>query len=362
MISARSRSQCRGWSLHLPHLTILLTVTAFLALMGTHGMSDAAHTLPKKLQDEDGNTNVHMNSQDCKVGDEADACEDIKAVGDSPSLEPDIATGSEVNDDDEDGDEDGDEDVYDDDDEYDNDEYYYGGDKNDVDAIKAQLLYPSDGDCFDYDHELCLTSDFFDAYDCDTVLSQPRPIHNESTWMLLRGTYIASVGAENASIQYPASTKSGYQVAVIVQETKMAGRGVYAAEDIAKGTRIWTSRVQSAHFKTGQSYRHFLNSMGNDLVCDLLIWCYPIFLDDNDESSVHIACDLDEGSFVNHADGTNNFGCDTEAVKEFEHEGGCKENFFATRDIMEGEELRASYDEFAAGDQWSRFGLDTPEE
>uniref|UniRef100_A0A7S3V8J6 SET domain-containing protein n=1 Tax=Chaetoceros debilis TaxID=122233 RepID=A0A7S3V8J6_9STRA len=258
IISPRSRSQSRGWSLFLPNRAILLTLTAFLALLGEYGMSDAANV-------------ANMTSQDGKVGYEVDTCEDMNEDGLNYErlkrrfsyLEPDIATGSEVFDSREDwNNEDEDEDE-------ESDAFYDYQYDEDEDELQHRLLYPSDGDCFNSDHELCTRSDFFDAYDCDTVLSQPRPIHNESTWMLLRGAYIASVGAENASIQYPASTKSGYQVAVIVQETKMAGRGVYAAEDIAKGTRIWTSRVQSAHFKTGQSYRHFLNSMGNDLVCDL---------------------------------------------------------------------------------------------
>ena len=62
------------------------------------------------------------------------------------------------------------------------------------------------------------------------------------------------------------------------------------------------------------------------LLIKRLIWCYPIFLDDQDESSVRIACDLDEGSFVNDADlyGTNNLGCDQEAAQEFEQEGDAR--------------------------------------
>ena len=87
--------------------------------------------------------------------------------------------------------------------------------------------------------------------------------------MTLRRSYIAAVGREDASIQYPITTQSGFQVNVEVKQTPGAGRGVFAAQDIAKGTRIWSNRVQSAQFITGESYRHFLDAMGNDLVCDL---------------------------------------------------------------------------------------------
>ena len=89
------------------------------------------------------------------------------------------------------------------------------------------------------------------------------------------------------------------------------------------------------------------------------MWCYPMFLDEEDSRSVRIACDLDEGSFVNDAEeyGTHNFGCDEEAEEEYAHDGGCRDNFFATRDIKGGEELRAWYAQFAVGGQWERFGL-----
>ncbi len=39
----------------------------------------------------------------------------------------------------------------------------------------------------------------------------------------------------------------------------------------------------------------FLNTVENDLVCDILIWCHPFYGDRNDETSPTIACDLDEG-------------------------------------------------------------------
>ena len=48
-------------------------------------------------------------------------------------------------------------------------------------------------------------------------------------------------------------------------------------------------------------------------------------------------------------------GCDEEAAKEYE--GGCKNNYFALKDIKAGEEIECSYGEFAVSTGWSKFGL-----
>ena len=68
--------------------------------------------------------------------------------------------------------------------------------------------------------------------------------------------------------------------------------------------------------------------------------------------------DLDEGSFINsfslsddedyETDGPN-IGCDIEMAKV--HFGGCKQNYFALRDIEEGEELLLDYGQFAIQDR-----------
>ncbi len=205
--------------------------------------------------------------------------------------------------------------------------------------------------------ELCEVDQIFDFYDCGEVLSSTRPVHNESTWMLLRGTYIATVGVESSTITFPPSYHSGFRVPFYVDQHPEAGRGVFASEPIKRGQLIWTSLAQSARFKTGGEYRHFLSSLPGDLVCDLIIWCYPMYEDLKDHDSARIACDLDEGSFINHSyiKSEYNFGCDKKAAKN--HEGGCTFNFFAKRDIKAGEEIRANYNEFAHGGKWDLFGL-----
>ena len=75
----------------------------------------------------------------------------------------------------------------------------------------------------------------------------------------------------------------------------------------------------------------------------MLIWCFPMLLDEEDPRSVCIVCHLDGGSFVNGADEyvTHNFGCDEVAEEEYTHDGECRDNFFATRDMKREEESRA---------------------
>jgi len=77
-----------------------------------------------------------------------------------------------------------------------------------------------------------------------------------------------------------------------------------------------------------------------------------MFEDEEDYDSVRIACNLDEGSFINTVDGDEiqNFGFDEEAAKDYE--GGCLYNFFALTGIQVGEEIRDEYSDFASVEEW----------
>jgi len=290
-----------------------------------------------------------------------------------------------------------------------------GKDCMDEDEVAEDHDYDGDEDWMDedevaedYDYEYgniddpITKGDFYYANDCNNIMSSPRPVHNESTWVLLRGTYTAimmnsaaersssersssSSSKSKSTIQFPVSYQSGFQIPFTVRQNPTSGRGVYATEDIKKGTRLWTSRTQGAMFYTGDEYRAFLNALRADLICDLLIWCYPTFyhltpdnVDVSDEEGksapdedmdkdgyydekgarLVIACDLDEGSFVNHAVNHDEltFGCDAEAALEYPGEG-CMMHSFAVRDINAGEELKADYQAFAEADEWETFGL-----
>ena len=87
---------------------------------------------------------------------------------------------------------------------------------------------------------------------------------------------------------------------------------------------------------------------------------------DSDREKPLISVDIDPGSFLNsfedysHEDYSYgewgpNIGCDPDAAKD--EPGGCRQNYFALRDIDPDEELILDYGEFAIPDGWRLFGL-----
>jgi len=82
--------------------------------------------------------------------------------------------------------------------------------------------------------------------------------------------------------------------------------------------------------------------------------------DELEEGQILLICvDLDEGSFMNSGywqeEDNSNLGCISEAGSKVL--GGCKQNYFALRDIDAGEELLVNYGEFALPHGWDSFGL-----
>ena len=77
------------------------------------------------------------------------------------------------------------------------------------------------------------------------------------------------------------------------------------------------------------------------------------------DGDLRISVDLDEGSFCNNGEDAN-MGCDEDAAREYE--GGCKNNYFALKDIKAGEELECSYEQFALSTGWDTFGLASRED
>lgn len=202
----------------------------------------------------------------------------------------------------------------------------------------------------------CTTRDFFYHYNCDSTLlsPDPLPIHEKSTWIKLREAYITAVGAENATIHVPIREESGFHVPYYVTHSPANGRGVYAKYPISKGQKVWQGwNATSAYFKTGDEFRNFLNLVGNGVVCDLLIWCYPTFLNiTKNIESLRIGCDLDEGSLINEVDSSTiqNIEIFANATDEY---------LYANRDIEAGEELLMRYADFTGDGLWEKFGLES---
>lgn len=148
-------------------------------------------------------------------------------------------------------------------------------------------------------------------------------IHNQSTWMLLRGAYIATVGPGESSIKLDHG--NGFKVPYTVGHSAGKGRGLFATQDVPEGALIWTPE-HTALFYENNDFRKFLACLPDELVCDLLEWCYV----EDDEGEWVIACDLDDGSLMNEI---TNEG-------DVEYNAECKSSsLFALRPIPAGEEL-----------------------
>ena len=199
--------------------------------------------------------------------------------------------------------------------------------------------------------------DFWESLDCDEIFRQERPIHSPATWLLLRQTYQSIVGEEHSTIAPLSSSETGFAVAFRASQSPGKGRGVFAAQHVPRGALVWSTR-QTARFTTGHSYRQFLMSLEADLACDVIQWAYVQAVDD-EQQTLMMSVDLDEGILVNSGDGDGesaNVGCDPAAAEALP--GGCKENYFALRDIEAGEEFLLDYGDFAVTHGWKEFGLE----
>lgn len=209
-------------------------------------------------------------------------------------------------------------------------------------------------------------------------------IHNESTWTHLRAAYVAVMGEEST---INATYRSGIRVPFKIDYSPGRGRGVFAMEDISKGTLLWSGQEHTAALTTGKQFRQFLSVLPDVLVCDLANWCYTseetatsgdVSPDDEEYKHV-IECDLDEGecqrqvsdeniisfstlrsdysigSLINAYDvkEEHNLGCTDDVVEDLNL---CSHNLYALRNIRKGEELVTDYADFSTA-SWEDFGL-----
>jgi len=273
-------------------------------------------------------------------------------------------------------------------DEYVDYDYYYSDELEDEyeyeleNELEGELKYELDGEQEVIEWQEFTNSDFWVFLGCDEIFKQILPIHNQSTWMLLRGVYHGIVGNSHSSI-YPLSHESGLRIPFNVSHASGKGRGVFATSFVKKGDLVWNSR-QTAQFSAAAGYREFLVSISRGLACDVSQWAYVKDLntgydgelldqakDEDAEVDLVISIDLDEGILINDGEhrfdqfesedemesysDVQNIGCMPEVAEL--SPGGCNKNLFALRDIMPGEELLCSYGDFAFGSGWKEFGL-----
>jgi hypothetical protein len=215
-------------------------------------------------------------------------------------------------------------------------------------------------------------------------------IHSKETWELFNKVYNKILKESNTK-QIESSIPSqfntnGYQYDIEIKFDPKVGRGVFALEDISKGSLLYVS-INTATFYEGQIFRNFLFSLPKKLACDIMIWSYVreikpevdvVFNNadyENDYDDIYypkfmICCDLDEGSFINSAYDENEYNMalgtkddgtfyedSTLEQKKNELWYGCKMHFYASTDIKKGDEIRADYSDFVEEDGWKYLGL-----
>jgi len=194
--------------------------------------------------------------------------------------------------------------------------------------------------------ESCDLEDISESRQCGEAY-EFTAFRNETEWALMRSAYIAAVGPQQATLNM--TYGSGFKVPFKIAHSPGRGRGVFATEDIANGTLVWSSEY-TATFTEGEQFRKFLAVLPDDMVCDLIIWCYTSL--GIGKRNV-IECDLDAGSLINSYDDISEYNI---ANTNITYDTAEPDSVYAVRDIKAGEELVTAYDEFDT-DNYEVFGL-----
>lgn len=198
-------------------------------------------------------------------------------------------------------------------------------------------------------------SELYNYFHCEQVFSEKRPLPKEEVWIHAQQTFenILCDSFKNTNIQ-AIRRRDGFHVAHEAKYTISKGRGIFAAQDIKKGSLVWSTR-RTIFFTSGRTYRKFLIDINRHFVCDFIEWSW-VQTFENGTSRIAIA--LDDGSLCNDAGDTANIGCNEEFSKSYE--GGCVHNYIALRDIKLGDELLCDYSSFVTNGPdggWKQFSL-----
>lgn len=188
----------------------------------------------------------------------------------------------------------------------------------------------------------------------------------------LREKYIAQVNT--VPVAKEGEAKSVFQVPIIVGDAGEKGRGVYAKEDIPKGTLVLDIDSDNVGiFKDAMEWRQFTYTLGVEdevLSCNFMEWCWVqrVEKDEGEADDIRhgmtVFLVFDESGLINNAewgDEGANIRCGTSSQQDGEKEtwSACKYHYYASRDIKAGEELLINYSEFEDVEQtgWVDFGV-----
>ena len=208
-------------------------------------------------------------------------------------------------------------------------------------------------------------------FSCAYEFTKSKPIPSTERWNEIRSYYHTFVleDLEDWPLQEgegPRSyvyTEGEYSPPMEAFQSGFKGRGLRANRLITKGELVFKATNNTIIFTHGHTWRKFLfalyerNGEGEDeldgeMACDVLVWSWIQQLVPG--GPLVIVMDLDNGSLMN--EGREDPGWEKPNVK-CGKEDWCDFEYYAIKDIQEGEEILCDYREFAYLDAWKHMGL-----
>ena len=172
--------------------------------------------------------------------------------------------------------------------------------------------------------------------------------------------------------------ESVFKVPIMVGDSGLKGRGVYAKEDISRGTLLLDVENKVGVFNDAMQWRTFTYELGMqdaETACNFMEWCWiqNVEKKDNDddnetredddlryEPTVFVA--FDESGLINNAEWGEeeaNVWCRVLLEDERDTWSACRFQYHASKDFAAGDGILMNYSEIKDEDQraWAEFGV-----
>mmetsp|Transcript_19268 Transcript_19268/g.41788 ORF Transcript_19268/g.41788 Transcript_19268/m.41788 type:complete len:439 (+) Transcript_19268:81-1397(+) len=204
-------------------------------------------------------------------------------------------------------------------------------------------------------------------FSCRRVFAGTVPVYDTEKWNGVRQLYQdfvkkdkkdRSYDEDNPKRMYQFSTESFDPPIEPFQAGGAKGRGIKAARDISKGELVFKATENTVIFTNGHTWRKFLFAINerydNETTCDVLVWSWVQAIEKG--GPLVIVSDFDNGSLLN--EGREDPGFEPPNVRcGKEGDTMCMMEYYATKDIKEGDELLCDYRDFALLWSWADMGL-----
>lgn len=178
-----------------------------------------------------------------------------------------------------------------------------------------------------------------------------RPIPDAGVFQLVRKAYFQakSPDDEHDVELKEVLAKAGECGALVPIEIRASkyGRGVFAKQDIPKGTPVW-NLDRYGIFRSEQEWRKYLSFLPHNLQHDVIMWSYVLDWDKDDQV---VGIDLDQASVMNHGGkDAMHLGVSMDSrdgpSNNLEYADGDDSCYVAKCDIKANEELLCDYSTF----------------